>query len=44
MALDELGGEGEEPLDVALRAAELEDEILALHVTKVPQSLLEGLN
>src|SRR5262249_46330365 len=42
IALDDLGGEDGEPLDVALRVAELDHKVLTLHVAEGPQSLLEG--
>src|SRR5262249_47860021 len=43
LALDEFGGEGGEPLDVALRTAELDGEILALHIAEVTESMPKGL-
>ena len=41
--MDELGDEGREPLDVALRTAELDDEIPVLHIAQVTESMPKGL-
>jgi hypothetical protein len=43
LTLDQLGGQRGELRDVALRVAELDDEILALHPAEVAQAVAEGL-
>jgi hypothetical protein len=39
---DQLGREVGKPIRLALRVPELDDEILALHIPKIPQALREG--